>query len=71
MNAELTILINQRRTVLEIRDFLSAEFEPLPLDTLMAVLKAREASGALKLVEQPDPADGCEEAHGQKVERRQ
>jgi len=58
MNAELTILINQRRTVLEIRDFLSAEFEPLPLDTLMAVLKAREASGALKLVAQPEkPAD--------------
>jgi Zn-dependent M28 family amino/carboxypeptidase len=59
MNAELTILINQRKTVLEIRDFLSAEFEPLPLDTLMAVLKAREASGALKLVEQADKsADG-------------
>ena len=58
MNAELTILINQRKSVLEIRDFLSAEFEPLPLDTLMAVLKAREASGALKLVEQPiQPTD--------------
>ena len=58
MNAELTILINQRKSVLEIRDFLSAEFEPLSLDTLIAVLKAREASGALKLVEQPiQPTD--------------
>lgn len=53
MNAELTILISQRKTVLEIRDFLAGEFDPLPLDTLMAVLKARESTGALRLVAQP------------------
>jgi hypothetical protein len=50
MNAELSILLRQNKTVLEIRDFLSGEFEPLPLETLMAVLKAREAAGAIRLV---------------------
>jgi hypothetical protein len=50
MNAELNILLRQNRTVLEIRDFLSGEFEPLPLERLMAVLKAREAQGSIRLV---------------------
>ena len=50
MNAELTILLGQHRTALEIRDFLSGEFTPLPLADLMAVLHAREAAGTLKLV---------------------
>ena len=50
MNAELAILIGQHRTALEIRDFLSGEFTPLPLADLMAELHAREAAGALKLV---------------------
>jgi aminopeptidase YwaD len=36
--------------VLEIRDFLSGEFEPVPLEDVLGVLKAREASGAIKLV---------------------
>jgi hypothetical protein len=35
--------------VLEIRDFLSGEFTPLPLADLMVVLKAREAAGTIKL----------------------
>jgi hypothetical protein len=51
MNAEFAILLGQRITVLEIRDFLSGEFEPRPLDALMAVLRAREASGAIKLID--------------------
>jgi len=50
MNAELTILLGQHRTALEIRDFLSGEFTPLPLADLMAVLHARETAGTLKLV---------------------
>jgi hypothetical protein len=50
MNAELTILIGQHKTALEIRNFLSGEFTPLPLADLMAVLRAREAAGAIKLV---------------------
>jgi aminopeptidase YwaD len=50
MTAELTILLVQHRTALEIRDFLSGEFTPLPLADLMAVLHARETAGTLKLV---------------------
>lgn len=42
--------IGQHKTALEIRDFLSGEFTPLPLADLMAVLHAREAAGTLKLV---------------------
>ena len=50
MTAELTILLGQHKTALEIRDFLSGEFTPLPLADLMTVLHAREAAGTIKLV---------------------
>ena len=50
MNAEFTILLGQHKTALEIRDFLSGEFTPLPLADLMAVLHARETAGTVKLV---------------------
>jgi aminopeptidase YwaD len=50
MTAEFTILLGQHKTALEIRDFLSGEFTPLPLADLMTVLHAREAAGTLKLV---------------------
>ena len=50
MNAELALLLGKHRTALEIRDFLSGEFTPLPLADLMVVLRAREAAGSLKLV---------------------
>ncbi|HEY2432012.1 MAG TPA: M28 family peptidase [Vicinamibacterales bacterium] len=50
MNAELTILLGKRLSALEIRDFLSGEFEPVPLTDVMAVLRTREAGGTIKLV---------------------
>ena len=53
MNAEFTILLGQHKTALEIRDFLSGEFTPLPLADLMTVLHAREAAGTVKLVPKP------------------
>ncbi len=49
-NAEFTILLGKKLTVLQIRDFLSGEFTPLPLADVMAVLRAREAAGAIRLV---------------------
>jgi hypothetical protein len=49
MNAEFSLLLPKRMTALEIRDFLSGEFTPLPLSDLMAVLRAREAQGSIKL----------------------
>ena len=50
MNAEFAILLGKHKTALEIRDFLSGEFTPLPLADLMAVLHARETAGTVKLV---------------------
>ena len=50
MNAEFSILLGKGKTVLEIRDFLSGEFTPLPLADLMAVLRAREAQGSVRIV---------------------
>lgn len=49
MTAELSILLGQKKTVLEIRDFLSGEFDPLPLADLMEYLKVQEKNGAIKL----------------------
>jgi hypothetical protein len=54
MTSELNILLGKKMTVLEIRDFLTGEFEPLPLADLMAYLKFQEKSGALKLTEKPE-----------------
>ena len=50
MNAELNQLLGRRLTVLEIRNFLSGEFTPVPLADVMAVLRARESAGAIRLV---------------------
>jgi aminopeptidase YwaD len=49
-NAEFALLLNKGMTALQIRDFLSGEFTPLPLADVMAVLRAREAQGSIKLV---------------------
>jgi hypothetical protein len=48
-NAELSLLLPKKMTALEIRDFLSGEFTPLPMEEVMAVLRAREAAGQVKL----------------------
>jgi hypothetical protein len=50
MTAELNILLGQKKSVLEIRDFLSGEFEPLPLGDLMSYLKVQEKIGGVKLM---------------------
>src|SRR5436190_12462442 len=55
MTAELTILLGKKKTALEIRDFLSGEFEPVALADVMAVLRAREAAGQNNLVPRPEP----------------
>ncbi|MGB2869807.1 MAG: M28 family peptidase [Bacteroidota bacterium] len=49
MTAELNILLAQRKSVLEIRDFLSGEFEPLALKDLMEYLRVQEKLGTVKL----------------------
>jgi len=49
MTAELNILLGQKRSVLEIRDFLSGEFEPLALVDLIEYLRVMEKLGTVKL----------------------
>jgi hypothetical protein len=61
MGAEMNLLLNQKKTALEIRDFLSGEFEPLPLGDAMDYFRAQEKLGLLKLTEKPEepkPAPG-------------
>ena len=54
MSEELGALIGQKKTVLQIRDFLSGEFEPLPLADLVNYLEGQEKLGQLKLAVQPE-----------------
>ena len=56
MTAELNVLLGQKKTALEIRDFLSGEFEPLSLGDLMDYLRAQEKLGVVKLTEKPEEA---------------
>jgi hypothetical protein len=53
MNAEATILLGQKKTALEFRDFLAGEFDPLPLADVMTYLRAREQAGVVRLVKRP------------------
>lgn len=55
MRSELNLLLPKKITALEIRDFLTGEFEPLPLADLMAYLRAAETAGTVKLTERPAP----------------
>lgn len=48
MTAELNILIGKKKSQLEIRDFLSGEFEPLPLADLTEYVRVMEKMGMLK-----------------------
>lgn len=50
MTAEATILLGQKKTALEFRDFLSGEFEPVALADVMRYLRGREQAGIIKLV---------------------
>ena len=57
MTAEFAILLGKKKTALEIRDFLTGEFEPVSLDQVMAVLRARQTAGTIQLVARPaEPA---------------
>ena len=53
MTGEVGVLVGQKKTVLEIRDFISGEFYPVPIEDVIAYFEARQKMGAVKLVEQP------------------
>jgi len=56
VTSELSIVLRQQKTVAEIRDFISGEFEPVSLTDVFDYLKATEKMGQIKLVEKPDTA---------------
>jgi hypothetical protein len=61
MTSELNVLLGRtpKLTALEIRDFLTGEFEPLPAADFLEYLRASEKLGAMKLTvkpEEPPPA---------------
>jgi Zn-dependent M28 family amino/carboxypeptidase len=49
MTAEAAILLGKNKTALEIRDFLSGEFEPIPIADVMRYLRGREQAGVIRL----------------------
>ncbi len=60
MTSELGALVQQKKTVLEIRDFLAGEFEPIPLADVMGYVRAGEKLGMLKITERPEePVKGA------------
>jgi aminopeptidase YwaD len=52
-NAELGLLTQKKLSILEIRDFLSGEFTPLPLADVTTVLRAQEKAGRIKITPKP------------------
>jgi len=51
--AEFSALTQKKLTALQIRDFLSGEFTPLPMADVMAVIRAQEKTGRLKVTAKP------------------
>ena len=49
MTGELNAVLGRGMTVLEIHDFISGEFEPVPLQDVWDYVKALETSGSVKL----------------------
>jgi hypothetical protein len=54
MTSELNGLMAKKKTVLEIRNFISGEFEPVPLADVMAYFEAQAKLGSIKLNELPE-----------------
>jgi hypothetical protein len=54
MSSEVTALLAQKKTVLEIRDFLSGEFEPVPLSDVVEYFRQLEKANLVKIVTVPE-----------------
>jgi hypothetical protein len=52
MRSEFNILEGQKKTALDIRDFVAGEFDPLPVGDVVAYLRAQEKAGQVKLTVQ-------------------
>jgi Peptidase family M28 len=58
MTAELRAILPRKLSVLQIREFLTGEFEPVPLADVVAYCDAQAKVGAMKLTEQATEAAG-------------
>jgi aminopeptidase YwaD len=58
MTAELRAVLPRKMTMLQIREFLSGEFEPVPLADLVGYFDGQAKIGAVKLTEQAPPVTG-------------
>ena len=54
MSGELNAALAKKKSVLEIRNFISGEFEPIPLADVMDYFKALEKAGTMKLTVKPE-----------------
>ncbi len=54
MQSELSELMKRKKSILEIRDFLSGEFEPIAVDDLLSYFQAMEKAGQIKITEKPE-----------------
>jgi hypothetical protein len=53
MTSELRAITPRKLTVQQVRDFISGEFEPVPLADVMTYFQAQEKAGMVKLIEKP------------------
>jgi hypothetical protein len=55
MTSELRAIMPRKLTIMQIRDFISGEFEPVPLADVVAYFDAQAKLGSVKLTEKaPD-----------------
>ncbi len=54
MSGEMTALLRKKKTVLEIRDFLTGEFEPIAVSDVMAYLRVQEKLKRVTFTEKPE-----------------
>jgi len=54
MTSELNVLVGQKKTVLEIRDFLAGEFEPITAANLVRYFREVEKAGLVKITVAPE-----------------
>jgi aminopeptidase YwaD len=56
MTSELRTILPRKLTVMQIRDFISGEFEPVPLADVVAYFEAMAKTGAVTLTEKAPEA---------------
>lgn len=64
MSGELNAVLGRSVTVLEMHEFISGEFEPVPLQDVWDYVKAQEGAGAVKLTTKTAGAEAASRPRG-------